>query len=200
MRQAPRDRRDGPNPSGRFDRLRGAGPPAAATEPVVQHLPAPRAGAALARRHLSTTRTVGPRGATHPRDLDGRLATGFAPDTRCPAVHPGAAAAARVPRVGPDAADRWPSSAPSYPGCRCGSSMNIAWSLEWMTFLAPTMPASVTSRRRARPRSLLLVVAAWRAQRSVRPTERALRYHRWYPPSVALARTGRLIRRRRSAR
>jgi hypothetical protein len=41
MRQAPRDRRDGPNPPGRFDRRRGAGPPAAATEPVVQDLPDP---------------------------------------------------------------------------------------------------------------------------------------------------------------
>ena len=62
MRQAPRDRRDGPNPPGRFDRLRGAGPPAArATEPVVQDLPEPRAVAQ--RWHddtLSKTRTVVP--------------------------------------------------------------------------------------------------------------------------------------------
>jgi hypothetical protein len=35
--------------------------------------------------------------------------------------------------------------------------------------------ASVTSERRVRPRSLLLVVAAWRAQRSDLPTEKVLR-------------------------
>jgi hypothetical protein len=90
MRQAPRDRRDGPNPPGRFDRLRGAGPPAAATEPPLsKNLRDPRAVAQ--RWHddtLAKTRTVVPE-TPHTRDLDGRLAAGFAPDTRCPAVTPG---------------------------------------------------------------------------------------------------------------
>jgi len=65
---------------------------------------------------------------------------------------------------------------------------------------ASGMPAAVTSWRRARPRSLLPVVAVWRAQRSARPTVRVLRYHRWYPPSAVPPRTGRWLRRKRGAR
>jgi hypothetical protein len=58
----------------------------------------------------------------------------------------------------------------------------------------------VTSRRRAPSRCLLLVVIAWRAQRSARPTARLLRYHRWYRPSALRARIEQLPRQRRSAR
>ena len=57
-----------------------------------------------------------------------------------------------------------------------------------------------TSRRRVRPRSLLLVVAAWPAQRSDRPIMRLLRYHRWFRPLAPPARTGGFLRRKRSAR
>jgi catechol 2,3-dioxygenase-like lactoylglutathione lyase family enzyme len=56
-----------------------------------------------------------------------------------------------------------------------------------------------TSRRRVRPRSPLLVVAAWPGQRSDQPTMRLLRYHRWFRPLAPLARTGGFPRRKRSA-
>jgi hypothetical protein len=65
---------------------------------------------------------------------------------------------------------------------------------------ASKVPASVTSLTRARPRSLLLVVAFWRAQRSARPTGRALLSHRWYRSSARPARTGGFLRPRGSAR
>jgi hypothetical protein len=57
------------------------------------------------------------------------------------------------------------------------------------------IPASATNPKRARPQSLLLIVAAWQVQRSVRPTMRALRSRQWYRPTVPPARTGGLLRR-----